>query len=163
MLTKHKVEHRVLHGDVTETHREDLKAEWNSDHRVRVLVGMIQMGIGLNLHAPNCVNDAGQPARCSTTVFYGLDWIATVPPTVRLAGQYFGASRAPMVFGWIFAGHQLGSATAAYMAGWTRSLWLTYTPAVYGAATTCLIATVLCLLLRRSGPASLAPPLARSA
>ena len=96
-------------------------------------------------------------------VFYGLDWIATVPPTVRLAGQYFGASRAPMVFGWIFAGHQLGSATAAYMAGWTRSLWLTYTPAVYGAATTCLIATVLCLLLRRSGPASLAPPLARSA
>jgi hypothetical protein len=62
---------------VTDSDREKLKQEWNHDHRVKVLVGMIQMGIGLNLHAPSCVNEAGQPARCSTTVFFGLDWRVT--------------------------------------------------------------------------------------
>ena len=43
-------------------------------------------------------------------MFYGLDWIATVPPTVRLTAQRFGPERANLVFGWIFAGHQLGAA-----------------------------------------------------
>ena len=50
-------------------------------------------------------------------MFYGLDWIATVPPTVRLTAQRFGPERANLVFGWIFAGHQLGAATAAFGAG----------------------------------------------
>ena len=52
------------------------------------------------------------------TIFYGLDWIATVPPTVRLAGNSFGVARAGMMFGWITAMHQVGSATAAAGAGW---------------------------------------------
>ena len=47
-------------------------------------------------------------------MFYGLDWIATVPPTVRLTAQRFGAERANLVFGWIFAGHQLGAGVAAF-------------------------------------------------
>ncbi len=47
-------------------------------------------------------------------MFYGLDWIATVPPTVRITAQKFGAERANLVFGWIFAGHQLGAAIAAF-------------------------------------------------
>ncbi|MGY4549540.1 MFS family permease [Bradyrhizobium sp. USDA 4513] len=47
-------------------------------------------------------------------MFYGLDWIATVPPTVRLTAQRFGAERANLVFGWIFAGHQLGAGAAAF-------------------------------------------------
>ena len=46
-------------------------------------------------------------------MFYGLDWIATVPPTVRLTAQRFGPERANLVFGWIFAGHQLGAGAAA--------------------------------------------------
>jgi predicted MFS family arabinose efflux permease len=82
-------------------------------------------------------------------VFYGLDWIATVPPTVRLAGQAFGKERAPMVFGWIFAGHQLGAAVAAYGAGRIRTLTLSYDPAVYVAAAACAIAAVLVLMGRR--------------
>ena len=41
-------------------------------------------------------------------MFYGLDWVATVPPTVKLAAQHFGAGKGGLVFGWIFAGHQLG-------------------------------------------------------
>ena len=44
-------------------------------------------------------------------VFYGLDWIATVPPTVKLTADRFGRERAGMVFGWVFAGHQIGAAT----------------------------------------------------
>ena len=44
-------------------------------------------------------------------MFYGLDWIATVPPTVRLTNQIFGKQDAPIIFGWIFAGHQLGAGT----------------------------------------------------
>ena len=47
-------------------------------------------------------------------VFYGLDWIATVPPTVRLTAARFGRERANLVFGWVFAGHQLGAASAAF-------------------------------------------------
>ena len=58
-------------------------------------------------------------------LFYGLDWIATVPPTVKLAAQAFGKERAGMIFGWVFAAHQLGAATAAYGAGLTRTLLLT--------------------------------------
>ena len=50
-------------------------------------------------------------------MFYGLDWIATVPPTVRLVASTFGKERAGMVFGWVFAGHQLGAAVAAWGAG----------------------------------------------
>lgn len=73
MLIRHKIYHYVLHGDLTEKVREEVKDGWNNDYRVRVLVGMIQMGIGLNLHAPTCVDYEGYLARCSTTVFFGLD------------------------------------------------------------------------------------------
>src|SRR3546814_5875021 len=64
-------------------------------------------------------------------MFYGLDWIATVPPTIKLAATAFGRERAPMVFGWIFAAHQIGAAVAAFGAGLSRTLLLTYTPALY--------------------------------
>jgi MFS family permease len=70
-------------------------------------------------------------------VFYGLDWVATVPPTLKLTIDRFGA-KAPMVFGWVFAGHQLGAAFAAWGAGFTRSAYESYLPAF-------LIAGVLCL------------------
>jgi hypothetical protein len=81
-------------------------------------------------------------------MFYGLDWIATVPPTVKLAGAAFGRERAGMVFGWIFAAHQLGSATAAYGAGLTRTLLLTYTPALYAAGGACLFAALVIFVIR---------------
>jgi len=81
-------------------------------------------------------------------MFYGLDWIATVPPTVKLAGSAFGKERAPMVFGWVFAAHQIGAATAAYGAGLSRTLLLTYTPALYVAGSACLVAALLALAAR---------------
>ena len=82
-------------------------------------------------------------------MFYGLDWIATVPPTVKLAGAAFGKERAGMVFGWIFAAHQIGSAVAAYGAGLTRTWLLTYNPALYAAGAACLLAAAVIFLIRK--------------
>ncbi|MBB5046295.1 MFS family permease [Rhodopseudomonas rhenobacensis] len=82
-------------------------------------------------------------------LFYGLDWIATVPPTVRLTAQTFGAERAGLVFGWIFAGHQLGAATAAFGAGLSRTLLLSYLPAFFAAGALCLIAAAIVLTIAR--------------
>ncbi|WP_376961132.1 MFS transporter [Azospirillum sp. A26] len=76
-------------------------------------------------------------------VFYGLDWIATVPPTVRLTAERFGRERANLVFGWIFAGHQLGAASAAFGAGLSRTALQTYLPAFATAGALCLLAAVL--------------------
>lgn len=80
-------------------------------------------------------------------LFYGLDWIATVPPTVKLTVARFGRERANLVFGWIFAGHQLGAATAAFGAGVSRTALLSYLPAFFAAGALCLIAAVLILTL----------------
>lgn len=89
-------------------------------------------------------------------VFYGLDWIATVPPTVKLAAERFGAEKAGFVFGWIFAAHQLGAATAAYGAGWSRTDLESYVPALLVAGTFCLAAAALCLTIDRK-PQTTAP------
>jgi hypothetical protein len=82
-------------------------------------------------------------------MFYGLDWIATVPPTVRLTTQRFGPERANLVFGWIFAGHQLGAATAAFGAGLSRTVLATYLPAFFAAGALCIIASLLTLVISR--------------
>ncbi len=83
------------------------------------------------------------------TVFYGLDWIATVPPTVKLAALNFGRERAAIVFGWIFTGHQLGAAVSAFGAGYSRSTFLSYLPAFVAAGGACLIAAGLVMIVKR--------------
>jgi len=82
-------------------------------------------------------------------VFFGLDFIATVPPTVKLAGQHFGPQKAAIVFGWAFASHQVGSAVAALGAGVSRDALATYMPAFFTAGLACLFATVAIFGLRR--------------
>jgi len=82
-------------------------------------------------------------------VFYGLDWIATVPPTVRLATDVYGKERAPIVFGWVVAGHQLGAAFAAFGAGLLRSSLGTYTVASMISGGLCLVASFLVLRINR--------------
>ena len=72
-------------------------------------------------------------------MFYGLDWIATVPPTVRLTAQRFGPERANLVFGWIFAGHQLGAGVAAFGAGLSRTVLESYLPAFFVAGALCIV------------------------
>ncbi len=83
-------------------------------------------------------------------VFYGLDWIATVPPTVRLATEAFGDRDGPIVFGWIGAGHQLGAATAAIGAGVIRAQQGQYMQAFIIAGVAGLLAAGASLMVRRS-------------
>jgi sugar phosphate permease len=81
--------------------------------------------------------------------FYGLDWIATVPPTVRLVAQNFGRERSGVVFGWIFASHQIGAAVAAFGGGLSRSALNSYLPAFFFAGSMCLVAAAIVWLIRR--------------
>jgi predicted MFS family arabinose efflux permease len=81
-------------------------------------------------------------------VFYGLDWVATVPPTVALCTQVFGPQRAPVVFGWVFAAHQVGAAVAAWGAGRARDVLGSYQPAFLVAGGACLVAAVAVLYVR---------------
>jgi sugar phosphate permease len=93
-------------------------------------------------------------------VFYGLDWIATVPPTVRLTAQIFGTARGPIMFGWIAAAHQLGAAMAAFGAGVLRTALGTYLEAFMLAGLMCLGAALMVLFIgcgRRDTVAAPAP------
>jgi sugar phosphate permease len=83
-------------------------------------------------------------------VFYGLDWIATVPPTVRLAAKCFGSERGPITFGWIGAAHQLGAASAAFTAGALRVSLGTYLEAFIFSGMLCLLAALMVLFIGRS-------------
>ena len=73
-------------------------------------------------------------------VFYGLDWIATVPPTVRLTTEAFGEKDGPVVYGWIATGHQIGAAVAAFGAGLVRTEFESYLAALLVAGMACVIA-----------------------
>jgi predicted MFS family arabinose efflux permease len=85
-------------------------------------------------------------------VLYGLDWIATVPPTLRLSNDAFGDRGGPLVFGWIVAGHQIGAATAAFFGGSMRELQGDYQLAFMIAGMTAIIAAALSLLIDTTRP-----------
>lgn len=91
-------------------------------------------------------------------VFYGLDWIATVPPTVALTRQAFGAERASLVFGWIMAAHQVGAALSASLAGVLRTTEGNYDHAFLFAGVLCMISAVAVLFAtKRQSNATLDP------
>ncbi|MFC7548169.1 MFS transporter [Plantactinospora sp. GCM10030261] len=106
---------------------------------------------------PSLFGNTAGPSMLVFIVFYGLDWVATVPPTVALCREYFGVS-GPVVFGWVFASHQLGAAFAATGAGLVRDRLGTYSAAWYVAGALAVLAAVLSVLLRRGpGVRDLAP------
>jgi len=82
-------------------------------------------------------------------LFYGLDWVATVPPTVRITADVFGSRDAPVVFGWVVAGHQLGAAFAALGAGMLRGTLGTYTVATMISGGLCVMGALLILRVNR--------------
>ncbi|WP_035846522.1 MFS transporter [Kitasatospora azatica] len=88
-----------------------------------------------------------KPPFLAFVIFYGLDWVATVPPTVALCRRYFGAD-APIVFGWVLACHQIGASIVSTAAGVMRDKFGDYDLAWYGAGGLCLLAVLLCLALR---------------
>ena len=81
--------------------------------------------------------------------FYGLDWFATLPPTIRLTTAAFGRKQGPLVFGWMFVAHQVGAAVALYGAGLARTVEGTYVPAFLTSGTLCVAAGFLCLFIGR--------------
>jgi MFS family permease len=97
---------------------------------------------GLSLLLLDQALGAGHAPLVAFMLFYGLDWVATVPPTVALATSTFGRQRGPVVYGWVFAGHQLGAAVAAWAAGVIRGATGTYQLAFVLAGALCLVAAV---------------------
>jgi len=83
-------------------------------------------------------------------VFYGLDWVATVPPTISLTTTRFGRQQGSIVFGWIFASHQLGAAFAAGTAGAMRTWLGDYQLTFISAGLLCLIASGLVIRIGRA-------------
>ncbi len=95
---------------------------------------------------PSILAATAHPSMLVFILFYGLDWVATVPPTVTLCREYFGAA-GPVVFGWVFASHQFGAAIAATAAGLVRDQLGAYTWAWYGAGALAILASLLSLML----------------
>lgn len=104
-------------------------------------------GIGL-LVLPLLLSAEVQPSMIVFVVIYGLDWVATVPPTAAICRQVFGADGS-VVFGWVFAAHQLGAAAAALGAGAVRDATGQYTYAWFAAAAMCTIAAVISATIRK--------------
>ena len=105
-------------------------------------------GLGL-LVLPWLLSDTVQVSMLIFIIVYGLDWVATVPPTVALCREHFGAGVGPIVFGWVFASHQIGAAVAATGAGVIRDLTGGYDPAFYAAAGLCAVAGLMSYAIRR--------------
>ncbi|WP_307281765.1 MFS transporter [Arthrobacter sp. W4I7] len=113
-------------------------------------------GIGL-LVLPLLLSAEVQPSMIVFVVIYGLDWVATVPPTAAICREHFGADGS-VVFGWVFAAHQLGAAAAALAAGAIRDSTGQYTYAWFGAAAMCTIAAVISATIRKHAGSRIPAP-----
>ncbi|NUT40376.1 MAG: MFS transporter [Thermoactinospora sp.] len=125
---------------------------WLSDKvDPKVLLGVYYglRGVSLML-LPGLFAATTEPSMLIFIVFYGLDWVATVPPTVALCRQIYGQDGA-VVFGWVFASHQVGAAIAAVGAGLTRDHLGAYDLAWYGAGALCLLAAGMSLAIGHAG------------
>jgi sugar phosphate permease len=112
-------------------------------------------GLGL-LVLPWLLADTVQVSMLLFIIVYGLDWVATVPPTVALCREAFGPNGI-IIFGWVFAAHQIGAAIAAATAGAIRDTTGEYTIAWFGAAALCAVAAVVSYSIRRSPTATPTP------
>jgi len=93
---------------------------------------------------------AGPATMMVFSVFYGLDWLATVPPTVKLSIQEFGKERGGMIFGWVVVAHQVGAAVAASATGFARDWFGTYSVPFVVAGFICLFAALMSLRIARA-------------
>ena len=95
---------------------------------------------GLSLFVLDPALGAGGGGLVGFMVFYGLDWVATVPPTIAICLAAYGPNRGPVVYGWVFAGHQVGGAVAAFGAGALADATGGYRTAFVLAGVACLVA-----------------------
>ncbi len=104
-------------------------------------------GVSL-MFLPALLSDAVHPPMLFFIVFYGLDWVATVPPTIALCREHYGEDAA-IVFGWVLASHQVGAALIAFVAGLVRDALGRYDPVWYGSGALCALAVLMVLVIRR--------------
>ena len=104
---------------------------------------------GLSLFVLERALSAGSLPLWGFIVFYGLDWVATVPPTIRLCADVFGPKWATIAYGWVFAGHQIGASIAAWGAGYIRDATGSYSLAWILSGVSCMVAAVGVLQIRQ--------------
>jgi MFS family permease len=123
---------------------------WLTDRvNPRILLAVYYAGRGVSLLLlPFLLSSSVQPPIILFVVIYGLDWVATVPPTAALCRELFGKDGS-VVYGWVFASHQIGAATAAILAGVLRDTAGEYTWAWFGAAGLCVVAAIVSIGVSR--------------
>lgn len=89
-------------------------------------------------------------------VFYGLDWVATVPPTVKLSSDIFGSQQGSVMYGWIFTAHQIGAAVAAYGGGLVYSMLNSYFFMFLVAGVFCILASLMVMRIGKVTPGAVA-------
>ena len=121
----------------------------------RVLLGIYYGLRGVALIAlPILIGPDIQPPLLLVMVLFGLDWVATVPPTVTLCREIYGVDRGAIVFGWVFASHMVGAAIAAAVSGWIRVSAGDYATAWWLAGILAFVAAALSLAISRPGQRS---------
>jgi len=116
------------------------------DPRLLLVVYYGLRGIAL-LAVPVILGPGVEPPIIVVMILFGLDWVATVPPTVTLCREAFGVERGAIVFGWVFASHMIGAAAAAAVSGAIRDIVGDYGPAWFVAAVLALAASAACLAI----------------
>ncbi|MER8035681.1 MFS transporter [Streptomyces hydrogenans] len=104
-------------------------------------------GVSL-LFLPLLLAPAVHPPMIFFIVFYGLDWVATVPPTIALCREHYGEDSA-IVFGWVLASHQVGAAVVAFAGGVARDVFGSYDVVWYASGALCAAAALMALVIRR--------------
>ncbi len=118
------------------------------DPRVLLAVYYALRGVAL-LAVPTFLGPDVEPPLLAIIVLFGLDWVATVPPTVALCRENFGVERAGIVFGWVFAAHMVGGGIAAIVSGALRTVQGDYTSAWLVAGALAVVAAVAAPLIPR--------------
>ncbi len=128
---------------------------WLSDRMdPRILLAVYYGTRGISLVFLDAALGAGGFPLWVFMIFYGLDWVATVPPTVRLCTDVCGVERGTVAYGWVYAGHQIGAAVMAWLAGYLRDTTGSYRPAFLIAGACCALAAFGSTRIRRPSPAA---------
>jgi predicted MFS family arabinose efflux permease len=110
---------------------------------------------GLSLFLlPSILFSTIHPSTLVFVIFYGLDWVATVPPTLMLCRIVLGPERSTVVYGWVFVGHQVGASIAALGAALLRVKFGDYAVAFYISASMCLITAFAVLQIAKGKSAA---------
>jgi len=110
---------------------------------------------GLSLFLlPSILFSSVHPSTLVFVIFYGLDWVATVPPTIVLCRHVLGQERATVVYGWVFVGHQVGASVAAIGAALLRVKLGDYAVSFYISAAMCLVAALAVLQIAKTKTAA---------